>query len=86
MEILKYKFSRNLGCEYTTFNGFNYSSQANPLPLIATVGQNLPKLILQPQLEDTIPEGDSDEQDLVEAAIEPAHKFMDQVEINNDIK
>jgi hypothetical protein len=83
---LKYKFTRNLGCEYITFSGYNFSSDSNPLPPLATLGQGLPHNIQEPAYEDTIAEGDSDEEDLHEAPVEPSQKFLEQVESSAEIK
>ena len=86
-EILKYKFTRNNGCPYTTFSGFNFSSERHSLPPEATLMQGLPKLIEEPSYEDTIENGDSDEEILEETPVEASLKFLDQIEGNNaDLK
>ena len=37
-----------------TASGYNYSSENNLLPGLATLGQDLPKVIPEPLYEDTI--------------------------------
>ena len=69
-----------------TASGYNYSSENNLLPGLATLGQDLPKVIPEPLYEDTIQEGDSDEETLLQAPVEPSQKFLDQIEVNADLK
>lgn len=48
-----------------------------------TLGQTLPKTIDEPEREDRIEEGDSDEENLHELAVDGGLKLIEQIEANN---
>lgn len=79
-EVLRAKFNQNLGCTYHAYSSYTHSSERYPLPALATLGQGLPALIDEPQYEDKIEEGDSDEEDLASSPIDEALKFIEQIE------
>lgn len=63
MDVLKAKFNRNMGCQFSGVSLYNYPEYGD-IGFFGDIGSNLPKQIgnLDITKDDVLDEGDSDEQ------------------------
>lgn len=81
MDVLKYKFLRNVGSQFSSFSALE-NSEGYDIGFLREMGSHLPKEISNRNIpkNDLIDEGDSDEQRLGEVAVMSGETLMNQIE------